>query len=98
MIKAILLDLDGTLLNDQKLISPQTKQTLLDLQDEGVKVFLASGRPKQGIEPFADELRLHEYGGLLVSSNGACVTDAERTRRCSNRPSIRTTRLPSWII
>lgn len=76
MIKAILLDLDGTLLNDQKLISPQTKQTLLDLQAEGVKVVLASGRPKRGIEPFAEELRLHEYGGLLVSSNGACVTDA----------------------
>ena len=76
MIKAILLDLDGTLLNDQKLISPQTKQTLLDLQADGVKVVLASGRPKRGIELFADELRLYEYGGLIVSSNGACVTDA----------------------
>lgn len=76
MIKAILLDLDGTLLTDEKLISPQTKQTLLHLQAEGVKIVLASGRPKRGIEPFAEELKLHEYGGLLVSSNGACVTDA----------------------
>ena len=76
MIQAILLDLDGTLLTDQKMISPRTKQTLLDLQAKGVKVVLASGRPKRGIEPFAKELMLHEYGGLIVSSNGACVTDA----------------------
>lgn len=76
MIQAILLDLDGTLLTDQKMISPRTKQILLDLQAEGKKVVLASGRPKRGIEPFAEELRLHEYGGLIVSSNGACVTDA----------------------
>lgn len=58
------------------MISPRTKQTLLDLQADGIKVVLASGRPKRGIEPFADEIRLHEYGGLIVSSNGACVTDA----------------------
>lgn len=76
MIQAILLDLDGTLLNDQKMISPKTKETLLSLQANGVKVVLASGRPKRGIEPFAKELKLAQYGGLIVSSNGACVTDA----------------------
>lgn len=76
MIQAILLDLDGTLLNDQKMISLKTKETLLSLQANGVKVVLASGRPKRGIEPFAKELKLAQYGGLIVSSNGACVTDA----------------------
>lgn len=76
MIQAILLDLDGTLLNDQKLITEQTKRTLMALQRQGVKVVLASGRPKRGMLPYAKELRLHEYNGLIVSSNGACVTDA----------------------
>lgn len=76
MIQAILLDLDGTLLNDQKLITEQTKLTLMALQRQGVKVVLASGRPKRGMLPYAEELRLHEYNGLIVSSNGACVTDA----------------------
>ena len=76
MIQAILLDLDGTLLNDQKMISPKTKETLLSLQANGIRVVLASGRPKRGIEPFAKELKLAQYGGLIVSSNGACVTDA----------------------
>lgn len=76
MIQAILLDLDGTLLNDQKMISPKTKETLLSLQANGIRIVLASGRPKRGIEPFAKELKLAQYGGLIVSSNGACVTDA----------------------
>lgn len=76
MIQAVLLDLDGTLLNDQKMISPKTKETLLSLQANGIRIVLASGRPKRGIEPFATELKLEQYGGLIVSSNGACVTDA----------------------
>ncbi|STO07951.1 Cof-type HAD-IIB family hydrolase [Exiguobacterium aurantiacum] len=88
MIKAILLDLDGTLLTDQKLISPKTKETLLRVQEDGVKVVLASGRPKRGIELFSDELRLHEFGGLIVSSNGACVTDA-RTNETLFEKTIR---------
>lgn len=76
MIQAVLLYFDGTLLNDQKMISPKTKETLLSLQANGIRVVLASGRPKRGIEPFATELKLEQYGGLIVSSNGACVTDA----------------------
>ncbi|WP_215112848.1 Cof-type HAD-IIB family hydrolase [Exiguobacterium sp. s63] len=76
MIQAILLDLDGTLLNDDKMITEQTKRTLLALQAQGVKVVLASGRPKRGMICYAEELKLNEFDGLIVSSNGACVTDA----------------------
>ena len=56
MIQAILLDLDGTLLNDEKIITEQTKRTLLALQEQGVKVVLASGRPKRGMIRYAQEL------------------------------------------
>ena len=65
MIQAVLLDLDGTLLNDQKMISPKTKETLLSLQANGIRIVLASGRPKRGIEPFATELKLEQYGGTI---------------------------------
>lgn len=86
MIKAILLDMDGTLLNDQKRISPHTRQVLIDLQKIGVKVTLASGRPKKGMVDFSHELRLHEFNGLLVSSNGACVTDAKTNETLFEQP------------
>lgn len=40
----------------------------------GKKVVLASGRPTQGILPYADELDLKKYGGYVLSYNGGCVT------------------------
>ena len=43
--KLLVLDLDGTLTNKQKKITPHTKETLLKIQEQGVKIVLASGRP-----------------------------------------------------
>ena len=74
-LKAIVLDIDGTLLNDQKEISPRTREALLKAQESGVKVVLASGRPISAMERFSKELKLDQYHGLLLSYNGACVTD-----------------------
>ena len=47
--KLLVLDLDGTLTNKQKKITPHTKETLLKIQELGVKIVLASGRPTYGI-------------------------------------------------
>ena len=43
--KMIVLDLDGTLTNDKKEITPKTRQALLEAQQQGVRIVLASGRP-----------------------------------------------------
>lgn len=75
MIKAIVLDIDGTLTNDDKEISLATRKALLAAQDIGVKVILASGRPTTGMLRYADQLELPQHHGLLVSYNGAKVTD-----------------------
>ena len=47
-IKVIIMDIDGTLVNDEKVITPLTKETLLKAQDKGVRLVLASGRPTCG--------------------------------------------------
>ena len=57
----IVLDLDGTLTNRDKVITPRTKAALMKAQERGKKVVLASGRPTQGVMPLAKELRLEEY-------------------------------------
>lgn len=44
----IVLDLDGTLTNRDKVITPKTKQRLMELQERGKKIVLASGRPTPG--------------------------------------------------
>ena len=53
MIKLIALDLDGTLTDDKKNITPHTLSALLEAQSQGVRVVLASGRPPYGMRPLA---------------------------------------------
>ena len=71
MIKAILLDIDGTLTNDEKRITPRTAEALKAAQDKGVILVLASGRPDQGLHAFADVLDMRDHNGVFVAFNGA---------------------------
>ena len=56
--KIIVLDLDGTLTNSKKEISKNTLDALLEIQRNGYKVALASGRPTPGITKLAKQLEL----------------------------------------
>ena len=60
--KMIVLDLDGTLTNRNKEITPKTKETLMKAQKQGKIVVLASGRPTYGVMPLAEDLHLEDYG------------------------------------
>lgn len=71
--KMIVLDLDDTLLRDDHSISEVTKQALMDAQNLGVKVVLASGRPTFGMKQIAEELKLAEFGSYLISFNGGKI-------------------------
>ena len=75
--KLIALDLDGTLKNSKNQITPKTRDALIKAQELGIKVVLASGRPTPGLRHEANELRLEEFGGYLLSFNGACVQNAK---------------------
>ncbi|WP_028532251.1 Cof-type HAD-IIB family hydrolase [Paenibacillus sp. UNC217MF] len=73
--KMIVLDLDDTLLRDDRTISPRSKQALLDAQAAGVKVVLASGRPTYAMIDIAEELELDRFGSFILSFNGAKITN-----------------------
>jgi Cof subfamily protein (haloacid dehalogenase superfamily) len=73
--KMIVLDLDGTLTNNKKEITPRTKEALTRYQEAGGKVVLASGRPTYGIVPLAEELELEKYGSYILSFNGGIITE-----------------------
>ena len=60
--KLIVLDLDGTLTNSKKEITPRNRETLIRMQEQGIRLVLASGRPTYGIVPLANELRMNEFG------------------------------------
>lgn len=75
--KIIILDIDGTLVNSEKKITPNTLNVLTELQKSGKKVALASGRPVQGIWNHAKNLGLDKFGGYILAYNGGSVIDAK---------------------
>ena len=75
--KMIVLDLDGTLTNRNKEITPKTKETLMKAQKQGKIVVLASGRPTYGVMPLAEELHLEDYGGYILSFNGGIIMNCK---------------------
>ncbi|MCD8317661.1 MAG: Cof-type HAD-IIB family hydrolase [Paraprevotella sp.] len=74
--KMLVLDVDGTLLNDEKEISKRTLNTLLKVQQTGVRIMLASGRPTYGLLSLAKTLELGTYNGYILSYNGGQVINA----------------------
>lgn len=84
-IKVIIMDIDGTLVNDEKVITPLTKETLLKAQDKGVRLVLASGRPTSGLLKLAEELDMENHHGLFVCFNGSKVVDCQSHETLYNR-------------
>ena len=75
--KLLVLDVDGTLLNDEREISKRTLAALLKVQQMGVRIVLASGRPTYGLMPLAKTLELGNYGGFVLSYNGWQIIKAQ---------------------
>lgn len=71
----IALDLDGTLTNSEKAITTATMNALMRAQKNGLRLILASGRPTKGIAPLAEQLRLADHGGYVLSYNGGRIID-----------------------
>lgn len=66
----ICLDLDGTLLTDEKKISPYTKKVLMHLKEIGHEIMISTGRPYRASEPYYRELTMTTP---VVNFNGAFV-------------------------
>ncbi|MHC0036722.1 Cof-type HAD-IIB family hydrolase [Pseudoneobacillus sp. C159] len=66
----IALDLDGTLLKDDKTISNRTKKVLMKAKENGHEVMIATGRPFRSSEMYYREL---ELSTPIVNFNGAFV-------------------------
>ncbi|MGO5053754.1 Cof-type HAD-IIB family hydrolase [Lachnospiraceae bacterium LCP25S3_G4] len=81
----LVLDLDGTLTNSDKVITPPTKEALMDIQERGKKIVLASGRPTPGVLPLAKELHLGDYGGYILSYNGGRIINCATSELVYNK-------------
>lgn len=74
--KLMALDIDGTLTcGDDGAISQRTINLLRQLQQNGMRLCLASGRPPYGIRPIARLLGMEEYGGYIIGFNGGVLEE-----------------------
>jgi len=71
----LVLDVDGTLVNSKKEITEKTRNAIIECQENGIKVAIASGRCTEGIRHQAKSIRLDDFGGYILSYNGGRITN-----------------------
>ncbi|MCL2472510.1 MAG: Cof-type HAD-IIB family hydrolase [Treponema sp.] len=71
-IKALALDLDGTLLGPDSLLSERAKTALHNCHKRGIKIIIATGRAIDAVEPFRVSLAAK---GPMIYFNGAVVAE-----------------------
>jgi Cof subfamily protein (haloacid dehalogenase superfamily) len=82
-IRLIALDLDGTLLDEEKKIPDQAVEMIAKAKAKGIIVTLASARPFCSMLPYARQLQLD---APLISLSGSYVTDEREERIWLRRP------------
>ena len=70
--RLIATDLDGTLLRDDKTVSPRTIAALAAAEAAGIEVFFVTGRPARWMGVVSEHLASH---GMAIVGNGAAVFD-----------------------
>ena len=74
-MKILFLDLDGTLLNDQKEISKGNHDALQKALSAGHRVVIATGRPIASARMLNKRLGLNKEGCYIISFNGGIIYD-----------------------
>lgn len=75
MYKLVAIDLDGTMLDSYGMVTEKTKKTIKKVEEQGVNVIIASGRPIDSIKSIANEIDSKKY---FISGNGAIIYDMEK--------------------
>ena len=65
-VQIIALDIDGTLTDDSKNITDLTLEALIEAEMKGIRLVLASARPAPGLYSIRDQLKMEQFGGILI--------------------------------
>ena len=83
IIKVIALDMDGTLLDDNKNISASTDECIKKLQEKGILTIIITGRSFEALKPYKEKLNL---ATPVICYNGAQVIDGKTEKILQNYP------------
>ena len=81
--RIIASDMDGTLLNDDKTISPENIASIRKAEEAGILFVPATGRPLDGLMNYADALNLRAPGHYAICFNGAAVYETSSLKLIS---------------
>lgn len=84
-MQGIFFDLDGTLLNESHQLNLRTVQTIAQVRQAGIKVFLASGRTYHSMRPFHTKLELDTP---MACYNGAKIVFAPNEIQEQGLPAV----------
>lgn len=74
-IKMILCDIDGTLLNDDKKVTPKTLAAIDKVRKQGILFGIATGRSPIAVKQLLKGWNLEEYVDILMGFNGSQYFD-----------------------
>ena len=77
MIKAIFIDIDGTLRDSNRNLSSRTINAIKRITDKGILVILCSGRPRKYTEQISRECFASKY---IITSSGGMIYDYEENK------------------
>ncbi|MBP3773017.1 MAG: HAD family phosphatase [Treponema sp.] len=82
-VKLIALDLDDTLLNDERKITDGTVMALRACAEKGIYIVLCSGRAEDAILPFVRQLEIagREEGKFIIAINGCSIYDMHKRQQ-----------------
>jgi len=76
-IKLIAIDLDGTLLTSDRLLSEENRQAIQMAKAAGIQVVLCTGRPLRSMKYLLDEAGLKEAGDIAITYNGGLIQETQ---------------------
>ncbi|MCR5667011.1 MAG: Cof-type HAD-IIB family hydrolase [Eubacterium sp.] len=83
--KLLVLDLDGTLLTDDKTVTVKTSDAIKNAVKDGHKVMIASGRPLASARRCAKKYLPDVPGSLLIAMNGGILYDLDHEKVLSRK-------------
>ena len=88
MIKLIVSDMDGTLVNDEKKIDENIYELLPKLKEQGIRFVVASGRQYPSL---CNDFKEHTKDVVICSENGAFIVEdgKELHARCMTKEQVR---------
>ena len=77
MVKAIFIDIDGTLRNKEKVLTKRTINAVKRVSEKGILVILCSGRPRKYTENISRECFASQY---IITSSGGMIYDYKQNK------------------